>query len=51
MRPEVRDLRCRVDSGIGPSRTADIDVADDLRGRSKEVPLDRFRRVTLRLPS
>ena len=47
----MRHLRRPVNAGIRPSRAADVDLTDHLRSRAKEVALDRFRRVTLRLPS
>ena len=51
VRAQMRDLRGRVNAGIGAARTADVAVAEDLRGRAQQVALDRFRRVTLRLPA
>ncbi len=51
VRPQMCDLRRRVNAGIRPPRAADIGLADHLRSRTKEVALDRFWRVTLRLPS
>src|ERR1041385_6317359 len=45
--PSYSDRNARVRA----SGAADVDVACDLRGGADEVALDRFRRVTLRLPA
>src|SRR6185436_5286595 len=48
---QMRDLSRRVHACVRASRAADVDVAQDALRGAEEMALDRFLRVTLRLPT
>ena len=51
VRAEMRDLTGGMNACVGAACAADVDIAEDVARGALQVALDRFLRVTLRLPT